>query len=303
MKRVLGIVSCALLVFVLTACGSAVPELTGMTRVEAQQAIASAGMVLGKVSYSAASADPTGTVVAQDPSFGSRASKGSIIDLTLAGSAPVAAPTLAGLDTTAAVSALSAAGLDAVVVESFSATAPVGTLISQTPAAGAVTPGGSSVKVIVSKGPAPLTVPNVVRKTEAAAKSALLAAGYKVTVSRAANVATSGLVFRQSPSAGATAKRGTSVRITVSKGGMKAQPALRGTWKGSDGTTYTFRAGSRVATPGGGVVRYRLSGTGMIFFHPAQPVYATFAWVTPDQFTLKIVKNGVTGRAVTYKRM
>ena len=75
----------------------------------------------------------------------------------------------------------------------------------------------------------------------------------------------------------------TSVRITVSKGGMKAQPALRGTWKGGDGTTYTFRAGSRVATPGGGVVRYRLSGKSMIFFHPAQPVYAVFAWVTPDR--------------------
>lgn len=302
MKRVLGIVSCLLLALALTACGPAVPDFTGMTKAEAQAAVKAAGLTVGEVSYYESSVAAPGTVVAQDPEAGARASAGSRVALTIAGPGPVAAPAVGGMDTTSAVAALTAAGLNAVVEESFSTTAPAGSLISQTPAPGASTPRGSTVKVVVSKGPEPGRVPDVLRKTETDARTALVAAGYKVTVSTRANSAATGSVIAQTPSGG-TIQAGGTVRIVVSGGVVPAQVNLLGNWKGSDGTAYEFRAGNRAVTPGGGVQRYRLSGNELLLLNPARPVTAVIKWVSGDRFTLKVVKNGVPGPAVTYDRM
>lgn len=213
------------------------------------------------------------------------------------------APVLTGLSASEASAALAAAGLKlGSVVETYSATVPEGQIISVNPVPGAGTPKGTPVEVIVSKGPGVVTVPRVIGKVAADAKSILTAAGFKVATTIEVSDATEGTVIKQDPSGG-TAKQGTSVALTISTSLTAAQTTLRGAWKGSDGTTYTFRYGSRATTPGGGTVRYRLAGTSLMFFHSAGTVTAGIAWVSPDEFTLRIGKNGVSGPAITYKRV
>lgn len=305
MKRVFGIGLCLAAALALTGCGPTAPDLTGMTRPAAQKAIAAAELVFGGVSYDAGSTAPTGTVVAQKPEAGERIDEGASIALTLAGPPPVPAPSLSGLDQRGAAAALSAAGLTlGAVVETYSATVPAGTLITQDPVPGADTPKGSKVDLIVSKGPAPVAVPKVVGKTQDAATKILTDAGFKVTVSGKSSAAVAGTVLAQSPSGG-TAKVGASVSLTVSTGSLSAQTAgLVGKWKGADGTRYEFRHGGRVATPSGGVVRYRLSGSILTIFHSGRAAQGTLKWDSADQFRLSMKNSGGTaGPNVVYKRM
>ncbi len=97
---------------------------------------------------------------------------------------------------------------------------PSGSVISQSPSAGASAAPGSAVNLTVSTGPAPVTVPNVVGLTQAAASSAITGAGLIVgTVSSASSSSVpSGSVISQSPSAGASAAPGSAVNLTVSTG-------------------------------------------------------------------------------------
>jgi hypothetical protein len=221
--------------------------------------------------------------------------------------APVAAPVLGGLDTTAAVAALTASGLKlGTVTQSYSETIPAGVLISQKPASGAKAPKGSTVEIVVSKGPAPVLVPSVLNKSEADATKVLKTAGFLVVPSQKADDATKGVVIAQDPNKG-SAPRGSLVRITVSTGSTKIQPpgSLLGKWKASDGSTYTFRHGGRVVVPSGGVVRYRSSGGLLLIFHPVGvgAVQNIIKWDSPNQFTLTALKSDRTeGPTVTYKR-
>lgn len=305
MKRVFGIAVCLSLVLALTGCGRAVPDFRGMTVGAAEKAIAAAGLKVGDVSYSVDAGGATGTVVAQNPDVGARVGDGTIVALTLAGAEPVAAPSLAGLDASATASALAAAGLKVgTVVESYSTTAPAGTLISQSPVPGSTTPKGSTVDLVVSKGPATLvTVPNVVDKSRTAATKTLVAAGFKVTATNKASVATSGTVLTQTPAKG-KAPKGSSVQIGVSTGVAPVLPSLLGTWKTSTGSTYVFHAGNRVQTPGGGQVRYRLSGTHLIILYAGRPSAGDIKWDSADRFRLTLTNYlGVVGKSITYTRV
>jgi len=62
-----------------------VPDLTGMKVDEAQAALSGAHLSLGSQSYALFSTDPSGTVVSQNPSPGSRLSPGQSVDIVLSG--------------------------------------------------------------------------------------------------------------------------------------------------------------------------------------------------------------------------
>jgi len=220
MKRFAVLVSLVACVCLLAGCGTAVPDVKGMTPEQASGALESAGFKAAALSYDEAAVGATGAVVLQDPVAGGRADAGSLVSLTVAGPPPVRTPELVGLTSSEASAALGAIGLvlgDTTRV--FSGTVPAGHVVSQLPEVGQEVPKGSRVALVVSKGPGPepVAVPPVKGESESKAKSKLKAAGFKVSVSRRNDDAKKGTVIGQKPSKG-NALPGSTVRITVSSG-------------------------------------------------------------------------------------
>ena len=132
-------------VLLVTACGTAVPNLKGMTIGQAKSAIETAGFKIGTVEYDERSADSTGSVTSQVPAAGGRAAGGSILSLTVAGPPPVPAPNLAGLHRPQAEAALVAAGFAlGAVSESYDASVAVGDVVTQVPAPGVEAQAGAT---------------------------------------------------------------------------------------------------------------------------------------------------------------
>ena len=100
------------------------------------------------------------------------------------------------------------------------ATIVAGNVISTTPAGGTEVPEGSSVDLVVSLGPAPVTIPDVGGLNQGAAEAAIVAAGLTVgTVTTAPSVTVpAGDVISQSPIAGISVPPGTNVDLVVSSG-------------------------------------------------------------------------------------
>ena len=219
MKRVVLASLMCCLCAVLVACGTAVPDVKGNTVAEAGTVLVAAGFKLGTVTHDEKAVEATGSIVTQTPEAGATAQAGSAVALTVAGAAPVPTPSLLGLDRAAAESALAAAGLTlGSVTESYDASAAAGAVASQTPAPGLDAVKGSSVAVVISKGPEPVAVPNVVGKTKADAIALLETAGFKVKAADKDNKAKKGTAVAQSPAAGKLAQPGSTVSVTVSTG-------------------------------------------------------------------------------------
>ncbi|HEY5169339.1 MAG TPA: PASTA domain-containing protein [Thermoleophilia bacterium] len=138
-----------------------VPDLTGMTASAAGSTLADAGLKTGKITQVQSTAGPEGTVVSQSPSVGEQVSKGSSVDLEVAGkptpsATPVAVPDVTGSSQAAAEAQLTAAGFTVVIAQTPSDTVPAGSVISQAPQAGVIASPGSRVSIVVSTGtPAP----------------------------------------------------------------------------------------------------------------------------------------------------
>jgi len=148
-------------------------------------------------------------------------------------SAPtVVAPALVGLDRGQSEAALKVAGLAlGDVTDAFAATATAGIVVSQTPTAGADMAGGSTVAIVVSKGPEFVSVPSVIGKSKTDAIALLEAAGFKVKAANKDNKAKKSTVFAQSPAAGKLAQPGSTVTVSVSTGVvMVTVPNLYGKW-------------------------------------------------------------------------
>src|SRR5262249_61080717 len=122
----------------------------------ATTAITSAGLTVGAITTVASSTVPTGSVISQNPAAGGSIAPGSAVALVISsGPPPVTVPNVVGLTQGAASTAITNAGLMVgAVTTATSATVPAGSVISQTPAAGAVVASDSSVALLVSSGPA-----------------------------------------------------------------------------------------------------------------------------------------------------
>ncbi len=200
-----------------------VPDLNAMTLVRATSAVNAAGLRLGSVSFSGASSPGVsdGSVSAQYPAAGTDVSKGTSVDLVLAGQETVDVPNLLGLAEAQATTALSQAGFAVGGVSRIStSTAVEGTVIGQEPAAGAKAPKGSQVTLrIAEAGPATVPLPDVSGNTRDAASTMLRNAGFTVSVvTQASTSVSSGFVISQSPQGGASTQVGSVVTIVVSSG-------------------------------------------------------------------------------------
>lgn len=218
MRRFVLLALLVLVVVMLAGCGTAIPDVKGMTVDQAQAALQGAGFTLGAVTYDKNPTGAAGAVVLQDPAADKRAKSGAAVALTVAGFPPVATPDLSGLDKAKAEAALVASGLIVgTVTESYDASIAAGIVASQTPAPSVEAPKGSPVALVISKGPAPVAVPQVKGKTQLEATTLLEAAGFKVKVEQKADSAKKGIVIAQKPESG-SAQPGSVVTITVSTG-------------------------------------------------------------------------------------
>jgi serine/threonine-protein kinase len=126
-------------------------------------------------------------------------------------------PAVVGLRIDAAVTQLQGDGFKVEIVRQSNAK-PAGVVFGQSPAASQEADEGSTVRLLVSRGPSSTTVPNAVGKTQSEARSALVAAGFTVTTAQVASSEPAGTVTAQDPAAGAKVAPGSKVRINVSKG-------------------------------------------------------------------------------------
>jgi beta-lactam-binding protein with PASTA domain len=128
--------------------GVPVPKLVGLAAADAVRQLQRKGLT-ATLAQAAAQAAP-GTVVQQSPRAGKRAKRGTAVHLTVAkGAAAIAVPNVAGRSQQDAESALQRQGLNARVVD-VPSSQPAGTVVAQSPAAGAKLQQGATVRLNVA---------------------------------------------------------------------------------------------------------------------------------------------------------
>ena len=186
-----------------------VPNVVGDTLTAATTAITTAGLVVGTISYT--SSGTPGTVYSQSPASGTVVSPGTAVNLVIT-YPPI--PNVVGDTLAAATTALAAVSLTVGTV-TYTSSGTVGTVYSQSPAAGTVATPGNTENLVITY----CAVPNVVGDTQAAATSAITAALLTLgTVTSAVNAVPAGNVISQSPTAGVLEPPSSPVNISVSLG-------------------------------------------------------------------------------------
>ncbi|MCX5771476.1 MAG: PASTA domain-containing protein, partial [Candidatus Hydrogenedentes bacterium] len=218
---------------------TAVPNVVGLTRTQAQLAITLAGFALGSV-VGQESTLPVNQVISQIPSAGTLAAPGTEVDLIIsAGVSPTTVPNLIGLAQTSALDVLQLAGfILGTVTTQPSPTVPAGTVLDQEPVAGTFAPAGSAINLVVSEGVVLVQVPNVVGLPLEQAATLIVNAQLLVgTVIQQRSQQAAGTVLSQTPAAGVSANAGEPVNLVISQGsGTLGRPltltASQGTFSG-----------------------------------------------------------------------
>ncbi|HSH46266.1 MAG TPA: PASTA domain-containing protein [Longimicrobiales bacterium] len=136
--------------------GVPVPDLRGMTRIEAREALRDVDLELGSVLAMPSMQVEEGRVLAQAPIAEQQLRPGAAVDLTLSGGPPqLRVPPVEGLGSGTARDLLERSGFD-VEMQPVQAELPEGSVVRLTPAAGSELRLPAVVTVYVSLGPAPL---------------------------------------------------------------------------------------------------------------------------------------------------
>jgi serine/threonine-protein kinase len=193
-----------------------VPNVVGIRQQLAVQKLEDAELV-PKVQRRADDEVPSGVVMDQNPSAGTRISKGETVTIVVSTGVPkVEVPKVSGLQVEDAIQTLNGAGLKAAVTEVFGPQAP-GIVISQDPKPGEEADKGSTVALRVSKGVEQIEVPNVIGQDQASAEAILTDAGLVPNAIVVESDEPQGIVVGQSPNGGVVPK-GTEVEIDISAG-------------------------------------------------------------------------------------
>ncbi len=201
------------------------PELTGLTLEQATAALTAQKLKITQGDPVPDETVPIGVVVSwsvpADPTLtvGATVEPGAVVQVILSsGPAPRTVPSLTGLSGADAKAALEALGLVyAELPGEFSVTVPAGAVARQDPAAGASVPKGTTVNVVVSRGPDVVVVPLIAGLTLQPAQDAVTAAGLAVgtITGDPAAVVTSVTAGGQPVVAGTMLPRGTSLDFTL----------------------------------------------------------------------------------------
>lgn len=195
---------------------ASVPGVEGQTEDEATRRLKAAGFRV-RVRERASDTVKKGEAIETRPGENTPLERGSTVGLFIStGPQKLAVPDVVGSSQDAARQALTGAGFTVTATEREDAKAEPGTVLSQSPAAGAQADKGSAVTIVVAKRPAQVAVPNVVGEDEATAIATLTGAGFKISQQPVSvdDEAQDGTVVQQDPSGG-KARRGSTVTIGV----------------------------------------------------------------------------------------
>ena len=202
-----------------------VPNLSGLTKDQAIEAIEKDGHFQYKFSEQYDSNIAAGYVVDQNPNQGRDFPEGTVINFTVSkGPAPAAevtVPDLSNMTPEEAEAELAKYKLTGKSGNSEpSDDVEVGHVCRQSPGAGTSAKAGDTITYYLSSGPNEVEVPNVSGYSENNAKSALKSAGFTdVTVAYDnSDTVASGLVVRTDPSAGTKTAANQTITVTVSTG-------------------------------------------------------------------------------------
>ncbi len=221
---------------------AALGSYTGMTAAQAINKLRAAGFKPSRKDQPSASV-AADKVIGTEPPAGTELQVGSpVVVLVSSGPAQVRVPDVSGDSQAGAESALTAVGLSlGTVAQQVSSTQSAGSVIAQSPSAGAPVRTGTQVDLTVAKAASEVAVPKVVGQTETQAAATLGAAGLTPSVVTAptSEEAKVGVVLKQSPTAGNNARKGATVTLTIGVASSETPPTTPTTTTAPTTTTTT----------------------------------------------------------------
>ncbi len=215
------VVAIAVAVLALTRVGGAeieVPGVVGRTLEDAQTLAATVDLEIEVVDEQHAP-DPAGTIIDQEPDSGEFTGSDTVSVVVSTGPAPVEVPNVVGAPWAQAETTLAEAGFRVEPVQEFNADVPVDVVASIDPAVGDQVPPESLVRVVISKGHAPVAVPDVRAMSFVDAQAALTAAGFSVQrVDEFSDEVAKDTVIGTAPETAVEAPFESPVQVVVSKG-------------------------------------------------------------------------------------
>ncbi len=192
-----------------------VPRVVGLTLVQAEEKLTTAGLALGDTQEAASSEVPKGRIISQSPGPLTELAPGSEVDVVISvGPEKRTVPFVNGQDKDKAQQTLADLGFRVRLVERESSE-PKDTVVATDPVAGTSLNVGSLVRVFYATGP--VKVPSVIGKTQEQATQILQDAGFEVkVVFDSSTPAEKGTVLDQTPPGLSEQAKGSSVIITVS---------------------------------------------------------------------------------------
>jgi eukaryotic-like serine/threonine-protein kinase len=188
-----------------------VPDVRSLSRDDAKAKLEQSGFLV-TVEYPYNDDVRYGAVIDTDPPIGQKVPRDAEIKLLVSnGPAPVAVPDVSGMTYDQAAQAVQSKGFAVTRSDDFSDTVPVGQAIGTDPAVRTLAQRGSSVRVMVSKGPELVTVPDLTNATLEAAQQQLVALGLGVDT---VGYLPGRKVLRSNPVPGTPVKKGTKVTLS-----------------------------------------------------------------------------------------
>ncbi|MGL5823537.1 MAG: Stk1 family PASTA domain-containing Ser/Thr kinase [Nocardioides sp.] len=199
---------------------TATPDLLGLTRAGAQQALQQAGLGLDQAPAAYSETVPAGTVLRTDPEPGSRVLEGGNVRVVLSlGKERYDVPKLRGKTPDEAADALDAINLEAgATSDAYDQRIPAGEIISSNPAAGTSVKRGDQIDLVISRGKRPVPVKDWTGKDADRATSWLTDQGLvSDSASEFSASVPAGRVISQQPATGSVYV-GDTVTLVISKG-------------------------------------------------------------------------------------
>jgi serine/threonine-protein kinase len=197
-----------------------VPSVDGLGEQKASATLTDAGLVVDRVVRQADDTVPKGRVIRTSPAAGTSVDRGSDVTLVVSsGPQQVAVPDVVGLTKAEAQQTLGNQGFQFTSTEQGSDTVDPGTVLSQSPSAGAEAAPGSSVAIVVARAIPTVIVPDLLGQGVQEASDTLTAAGLEPRTSfqDTADPSADGIVLDQRPASGTQVKEGAPVRIVVGR--------------------------------------------------------------------------------------
>ena len=193
----------------------AVPDVRGDPLEAARTAITEANLLVGVITEDWDPEVPAGSVASTEPAAGDELKPGTPVDIVVSkGPKPVRLANYAGSSASEVQAELEAAGLVVTVKEEFSTEFAEGLVISTLPGKGERVPVGSTVELLVSKGPPPVEVPYLIDMKRDDAVYLLQELGLNVEVNEPPFTPLN-RVISQDPAAGTLIPAGSTVTITI----------------------------------------------------------------------------------------